>query len=136
MENQPIPIITGIVGLIANLIYFFNVNSFLKDYGIKNFNNFIEIVPKIIKYNDVEQLAQLAGGGLVLIICLLVITWYCAIRPVIDGVVESNVLWWLTIVVYIINAAISIALIKAVFLLWVLLAICGVYSAAKSNSAL
>ena len=40
MEDQPIPIITGVVGLIVNLIYFFNANSFLKNYGIKNFNNF------------------------------------------------------------------------------------------------
>lgn len=97
MEDQPIPIITGVVGLIVNLIYFFNANSFLKNYGIKNFNNFTEVVPKIIQNNDVERLALLAGVGSVLIIGLLVVTWYCAIRPVIDAVFENNVLWWFTI---------------------------------------
>lgn len=135
MEDQPIPIITGVVGLIVNLIYFFNANSFLKNYGIKNFNNFTEVVPKIIQNNDVERLALLAGVGSVLIIGLLVVTWYCAIRPVIDAVFENNVLWWFTISIYILNVVMTIALIRAVLLLWGILVICEVYSAANSNSA-
>lgn len=134
MESQPIPIITGGVGLTANLIYFFNVNSFLKDYGIKNFNNFTEIVPKIIQNNDVERLALLTFMGSVLVIGLLVVTWDCTIRPILDSIFENNALWWLTIIVYFINAIMTVVLIRAVLLLWALLVICGVYSAANSNS--
>lgn len=134
MEDQPMPIILGGLGLILNLIYCFKAKNFLQDYGIKNFGHLIRIVPKIVQNNDVERLGLLTLLGSTLVIGLLMATWYCAISPIIDSVFESNILWWLTIVVYIINAGITVFLIKVVLLLWILLIICGIYSAASSNS--
>lgn len=135
MEEQPMPLVLSIFGLILNLTYYIKVNIFLQTYGIGNFNNFTKNVVRIIQSNDVERLALLTFMGSVLLIGLLIITWYCAIRPILDSIFESNTMWWLTIFIYITNAIMTVVLIKAVLILWILLIICGIYSAANSNSA-
>lgn len=133
MENQPIPISVGVFSLILNLFYFFKVNFFLQEYDIKSFNHFIKAVPRIVQNNDVERLALLTFIGSVVVIGLLVATWNCMIRPILDSIFENSILWWLTIVIYIINAMMTVLLFKAVLLLWILLIICGIYSAANSD---
>lgn len=133
MENQPIPISVGVFSLILNLFYFFKVNFFLQEYDIKSFNHFIKAVPRIVQNNDVERLTLLTFIGSVVVIGLLVATWNCMIRPILDSIFENSILWWLTIVIYIINAMMTVLLFKAVLLLWILLIICGIYSAANSD---
>ena len=91
---------------------------------------------EVLKRNGFEQVVFKALIGVALIVFMVFILWNCFGKYIYDTVnySEYNIFFWVICIIYILNILLSIFILKWVFILWIIIFIGSLYTAANSES--
>lgn len=133
----------GIISFFYNIIYYFDLRKIIKLYDLaddSNYKNGLFINGKkafeVLKRNGFEQVVFKALIGVALIVFMVFILWNCFGKYIYDTVnySEYNIFFWVICIIYILNILLSIFILKWVFILWIIIFIGSLYTAANSES--
>ena len=133
----------GIISFFCNMNYYSELRKIIKVYDLaddSNYKNGLFINGKkafeVLKKSGFEQVVFKALIGVALIVFMAFIVWNCFGKYIYDtfNYSEYNIFFWVICIIYILNILLSISILKWVCILWVIIFIGSLYTAANSES--